>query len=80
MQKFGLDNRYIPAGAPCRYFSKPLGNMPADGEKREMEVITPLLVSVRKKVKKGVDFVSQTRYNVCLYGKLEEGGAIHAQH
>ena len=37
-------------------------------------------LSVRKKVKKGVDFAGQTRYNVCLYGKLEEGGAIHAQH
>ena len=31
-------------------------------------------------LKLGVDFVAQTRYNVCLYGKLEEGGAIHAQH
>jgi len=31
-------------------------------------------------LKLGVDFVWQTRYNVCLYGKLEEGGAIHAQH
>ena len=37
-------------------------------------------LSKRKKVKKGVDFILQTRYNVCLYGKLEEGGAIHAQH
>ena len=31
-------------------------------------------------LKLGVDFAGQTRYNVCLYGKLEEGGAIHAQH
>jgi len=31
-------------------------------------------------LKLGVDFAVQTRYNVCLYGKLEEGGAIHAQH
>ena len=31
-------------------------------------------------LKLGVDFTGQTRYNVCLYGKLEEGGAIHAQH
>ena len=42
------------------------------------------LASVCKKqqnfLKLGVDFVFQTRYNVCLYGKLEEGGAIHAQH
>ena len=34
----------------------------------------------KKFLKLGVDFVGQTRYNVCLYGKLEEGGAIHAQH
>ena len=34
----------------------------------------------KKFLKLGVDFVRQTRYNVCLYGKLEEGGALHAQH
>ena len=43
-------------------------------------LLTPHSFSFWKKVKKGVDFVWQTRYNVCLYGKLEEGGAIHAQH
>jgi len=41
------------------------------------------LVNAKKQqkfLKLGVDFAGQTRYNVCLYGKLEEGGAIHAQH
>ena len=33
-----------------------------------------------KKFKKGVDFVLKRRYNVCLYGKLTQGGEIHAQH
>ena len=33
-----------------------------------------------KKFKKGVDFVLRRRYNVCLYGKLTQGGEIHAQH
>ena len=45
--------------------------------------LTTWVVPVKKQkkfLKLGVDFVGQTRYNVCLYGKLEEGGAIHAQH
>ena len=33
-----------------------------------------------KKLKKGVDFDAQRRYNVCLYGKITQGGEIHAQH
>ena len=46
-------------------------------------VLTAIGINLRKHkkfLKLGVDFTGQTRYNVCLYGKLEEGGAIHAQH
>ena len=34
----------------------------------------------KKFLKLGVDFTGQTRYNVCLYGKLEEGGALNGKH
>ena len=78
VQKFGLDRRYVPAG-----FQVPGGN------RRASYPVCPVRLwhfksltanLIRKKVKKGVDFICQTRYNVCLYGKLEEGGKIHAQH
>ena len=34
----------------------------------------------QKFLKKGVDFGGERRYNVYPYGKLTEGGVIHAQH
>ena len=56
----------------------------AAGDVHHFDLHLVRLASVCKKqqnfLKLGVDFVFQTRYNVCLYGKLEEGGAIHAQH
>ena len=31
-------------------------------------------------LKKGVDFIPEKRYNVCLYGQQKQGGGICAQH
>ena len=76
MQKFGLDNPCGKKGSEEKGREKP--------EKPFWDGADSQLLSgikgFEKNIKKGVDFAGQTRYNVCLYGKLEEGGAIHAQH
>ena len=77
MSRWQLRNPYFFAGGVFYYeqnFVQKFG-LDISGDRAESPGI-----SFRKKVKKGVDFAAQKRYNVCLYGKLEEGGAIHAQH
>ena len=78
VQKFGLDSGCPPAGNASLERCVPSFSKPARQRERTPNFRPVFLI--RKKVKKGVDFVLQTRYNVCLYGKLEEGGALNGKY
>ena len=76
VQKFGLDN-----DAEKRMVRHCV-EFPADKDLPETDKCRDLpgKMLFEKNLKKGVDFDRQTRYNVCLYGKLEEGGALNGKY
>ena len=76
VQKFGLDKIMEPEAGEKRCGIRADKGLPDADKGGDLSENRPF----EKNLKKGVDFAGQTRYNVCLYGKLEEGGALNGKY